>query len=307
LTDFHVTRLGETFFAKVTGVKLASPLDDKIIGGLNDALLAHGVLVFPGQNLSDEEQVAFSARFGPLEDDLVDPTQHVAFMTNVNEDGSFRDPEARSQQFLRANQQWHSDSTFLEAPARISFLSGRRMPPEGGETQWADMQAAWQSLPVQRQRELDGLVVLHDFQRSRRKTGHAFTEEERRRWPPLPHPLVRRHEETGEKSLYVGSQADKIIGMPNAEGEALIEELITFATQDRFVYTHDWTDGDLVVWDNRRVNHRGRPWKETTYPRVIHRTTVAGFGPTMANGAPVDEYERWHQSTGAAGSIFRKG
>ena len=300
MTDINITRKGRTFFAEVTGIDLSRPMDDTTFTRINEGLLDNGVLVFPGQHLSDQAQVEFSARFGPLEDDLLDPSQHVAFMTNVNEDGSFRDPESRGQQFLRANQQWHSDSTYLAAPARVSFLSGRQMPPEGGETQWADMQAAWQALPAERPADLDGLIVEHDFQRSRRKTGHQFTEEERRRWPPLPHPLVRRHEETGEKALYVGSQAERVIGMPDSEGEALIQELIAFATQDQFIYTHTWTNGDIVAWDNRRVNHRGRPWEETTYPRIMHRTTVQGTGPTVIEGRAVDEFERWRELSGAA-------
>lgn len=289
---FQVNRLGQTLFAEIRGADLSGSLTDAGFEEINNALLDHGVIVFPEQHLSDEQQVAFSARFGELEEDLLDPTQHVAFMSNLDEKGEFRDPESRLSKFMRSNQQWHSDSTFLVAPAKISLLSARRIPARGGETEWADMRAAWQALPAGRQRQLDGLVVLHDFQRSRRRAGLEFSEEEQSRWPPLPHPLVRRHEETGDKALYVGSQADSVVDMPEEEGRALIAELMEFSTQARFVYRHRWTVGDIVVWDNRRVNHRGRPWDETAHPRILHRTTVKGTGPTMAGGETVDEYAR---------------
>lgn len=294
--SLKVARLGETLFAEVRGADLTRTLSDDQFAEINDALLEYGVIVFPEQHLTDEQQVVFSARFGPLEDDLMDPTQHVAFMSNLEADGRFRDPDSRLSKFMRSNQQWHSDSTFLAAPARISLLSARQVPPQGGETQWADMRAAWRALPADRQRQLENLVVLHDFQNSRRRAGLEFTEEERRRWPPLAHPLVRRHEETGEMAFYVGSQADHIVGMPVEEGRALIAELIELLGQDRFIYTHRWSVGDIVVWDNRRVNHRGMPWDETGHPRVLHRTTVKGTGPTMANGQIVDEYVRWTEA-----------
>ncbi len=287
-------------FAEVSGVDLKAPVEDPILAEINTALLSYGVLMFRDQHLSDDEQVAFSERFGPLEDDLMDPTQHVAFMSNERDDGSLIDPEDRLQLFMRANQLWHSDSTFLPAPARLSFLSCRKMPPEGGETEFADMQAAYQALPAERRRDLDGLIVEHDFQRSRRKTGHEFNEDEKAKWPPLPHPLVRTHEETGERALYVGAQADKVLGMPAAEGAAFLDELRDWCGRDEFVYTHAWQEGDLIIWDNRRVNHRGRPWDSKQYGRVHHRTTVKGTGPTMENGQPVDELARWRHLKGDA-------
>jgi alpha-ketoglutarate-dependent 2,4-dichlorophenoxyacetate dioxygenase len=267
--SYKVTRLGETIFAEVRGADLSRALTDDQFAEINTALLENGVIVFPDQHLTDEQQVAFSAYFGPLEEDLMDPTQHVAFMSNLESDGRFRDPDSRLSKFLRSNQQWHSDSTFLAAPAKLSLLSARQLPAEGGETQWADMRAAWRALPEERRRELENLIVIHDFQNS-----------------------VRRHEETGKQALYVGSQADHILGMPEEEGRALIAELLELSAQDRFVYTHRWKVGDIVVWDNRRVNHRGRRWDEGSQPRVLHRTSVKGTGPTVENGRIVDEYVR---------------
>ncbi len=290
-----VKQLGETFFAEVTGVDLTRKLDDDTYREINGLLLQYGVLLFPDQRLTDEAQEVFSEWYGELEVTFNDDEKFTAHLSNVDEDGTIRDPNSRQSSFLRANQQWHSDSTIFQAPARISFLSGREVPPVSGETEWADLQAAWEALPEDRKQELDGLIVEHDFQNSRIKAGHKFDEEQRKRWPPLPHPLVRTHEETGKKALYVGSQATHVVGWPRDKGEALIEELLAFATQPRFVHTHTWRQYDFLMWDNRRVNHRGRPWDEAKYPRVLHRTTVKGTGPTMEGDKPVDEYAREQQ------------
>jgi alpha-ketoglutarate-dependent 2,4-dichlorophenoxyacetate dioxygenase len=287
----EITRKGPTLFAEVQGVDLKQSLDDESFAILHQALLEHAVLHFPDQHLDDAQQEAFSRRFGPLEVTFEDDKAYTARLGNIDYDGSRRRPEDRISSFLRANQQWHSDSTFFQSPARISFLTAHVVPAEGGETQWADMHAAWHALPEQRQQELDGLIVEHDFQKSRIKAGHEFDEEQRRRWPPVLHPLVRIHEETGEKALYVGSQAMRVIGWTEDDSEALFQELLQHATRDQFVHTHQWRVGDLVMWDNRRVNHRGRSWDEEQYVRDIRRTTVKGAIPTVINGEPVNEFE----------------
>lgn len=286
-----VTRQGRTFFAEVRGVDISRVLDDDTYNAIRGALLEHGVLYFPEQEITDAQQEVFSGRYGTLEVTFEDPKLYTAHLSNIYNDGSIRELDSRKSTFLRANQLWHSDSTMFQAPARISFLSAHAVAPEGGETQWADMRAAWEALPQARKIELDGLVVEHDFQKSRKAADYDFDEEERRRWPPLLHPLVRVHEETGCKALYVGSQALRVVGLPLEKGQALIEELLEFATQDRFIYTHHWSVHDFMIWDNRRVNHRGRPWDENKYPRDLRRTTVKGEIPTMNHGIPVNEYE----------------
>ena len=287
-----VKRLGQTFFAEVRGVDLTRTVDDATHRAINDALLEHAVLYFPEQQITDAQQEEFSKWYGSLEVTFEDPKLYTAHLSNLYNDGQIREPDSRKSTFLRANQLWHSDSTMFQAPARLSFLSAHAVAPEGGETEWADMRAAWEALPELRKKELEGLVLEHDFQKSRRVTDHVFDEEERRRWPPLLHPLVRVHEETGCRALYVGSQATRVIGWPRERGEELIQELIEFATQDQFIYTHRWSVHDFMIWDNRRVNHRGRPWDEDKYPRDLRRTTVKGAIPTMEDGHPVNEYER---------------
>jgi len=169
-----------------------------------------------------------------------------------------------------------------------SLLSGREVPPEGGETEYADLRAAWDALPADRKRGLDELVAEHSFVYSRGLIGYdQFTDAERAEVPPVPQAVVRTHPATGRKSLYVGSHASHVIGRPVEESRALLRELLDFATQPQFVYRHAWRQHDLVMWDNRCVLHRGRPWDERRYRRVMHRTTVAGAGPTAIDGRPI--------------------
>jgi alpha-ketoglutarate-dependent 2,4-dichlorophenoxyacetate dioxygenase len=289
-----VKRLGRTFFAEVRGPDLREALSDATVAEIRAAWMDHGVLVFPDQMLTDAQQVAFSLRFGPLEEDLIDPTRFTANLGNVDEDGSLRDPSSLKSRFLRANQLWHSDSAYFPAAAKFSFLNGRRISAEmeGGETQWADMRAAYEELSADKRALLDGKVVVHDMQTSRAKTGRLLSPEERAKWPPVHHPMVRVHEETGRPAMYVGSQATRVIGWGDDESQMLFAELMEFATQDRFVHTHRWRAGDLVCWDNRRVVHRQVAFDETKYPRVVVRTTCRGTAPDVVDGQPVDEFAR---------------
>ena len=289
-----VRRLGRTFFAEVRGLDLRQELSDGTIAEIRAAWMEHGVLVFPDQPLTDAQQIAFSRRFGPLEEDLMDATKFIANLGNVDEDGTLRDPNSLKSRFLRANQLWHSDSAYFPAAAKLSFLNGRVIEPGmvGGETQWADMRAAWDELPEDKKRLIEGKVVVHDMQTSRRKTGRLLSPEERAKWPPVHHCMVRVHEETGRKALYVGSQATCVVGWTEEDSERLFAELMEFATRDRFVHTHRWRPHDLVCWDNRRVVHRQLPFDEAKYKRVVFRTTVRGTGPDVADGKPIDEYAR---------------
>jgi alpha-ketoglutarate-dependent 2,4-dichlorophenoxyacetate dioxygenase len=161
------------------------------------------------------------------------------------------------------------------------LLSARELPGSGGETEFADLRAAWDTLPEARKRQLQGLVVEHSIFRSRSQLGFAdFNHEIFKQLPPMPQALVRHHRYSGRTSLYLASHASHIIGWPVEEGRALIEELIAFATQPQFVYQHRWTVGDLVMWDNRCTMHRGRPYDDTQR-RVLHRTTISDYASTL--------------------------
>jgi len=287
----EVTPLHPTLGAEVRGVDLGRPVAPEGFAEIEAAFDRYGILVFPKQLLSDEQQLAFSKLFGPLE---VNPNYagakmrlppDIADISNLDAEGRVLAREDRRNLFNLGNQLWHTDSSFKRIPAKCSLLSARELPSSGptggGETEFADMRAAWDALPEARKRELDGLIVEHSIFRSRSQIGFAdFNDEIYRQLPPVPQTLVRHHPASGRTSLYLASHASHIIGRPVEEGRAVIEELIAFATQPQFVYQHRWTVGDLVIWDNRCTMHRGRPYDDTQR-RVLHRTTVADYANTL--------------------------
>jgi len=289
-----VTPVRGDFVARVTGLDLSNQLDEGDFGQVRDAFHRYAVVVFPEQALTDDEQIAFSERFGLLEVSLRKDRQRridnprISDISNVDEKDRVFDPDDERAIYNAGNRLWHSDSSFKRVPAMASLLSGREVPPEGGETEYADLRGAWDALPADRQRGLPSLVAEHSFVYSLGLIGYdQFTAAERAAVPPVPQAVVRTHPATGRKSLYLGSHASHILGRPVDEGRTLLRELLEFATQPQFVYRHVWRQHDLVMWDNRCVLHRGRPWDERRYRRVMHRTTVAGAGPTAVDGQPI--------------------
>jgi alpha-ketoglutarate-dependent 2,4-dichlorophenoxyacetate dioxygenase len=289
-----VTPVQGDFVARLTGLDLSKPLDEGDFGQVRDAFNRHAVLVFPEQMLTDDQQIAFSERFGPLEISIRKDRQRrienprISDISNVDERDRVFDPDDERAIYNAGNRLWHSDSSFKRVPAMASLLSGREVPPEGGETEYADLRGAWDALPADRKRGLESLVAEHSFVYSRGLIGYdQFTDAERAAVPPVLQAVVRTHPATGRKSLYLGSHASYIIGRPVEEGRALLRDLLDFATQRQFVYRHAWRRHDLVMWDNRCVLHRGRPWDERRHRRVMHRTTVAGAGPTVVDGRPI--------------------
>lgn len=289
-----VTPVQGDFVARLTGLDLSRPLDEGDFGQVRDAFHRYAVVIFPEQALTDDEQIAFSERFGPLEVSLRKDRQRridnprISDISNVDEKDRVFDPDDERAIYNAGNRLWHSDSSFKRVPAMASLLSGREVPPEGGETEYADLRGAWDALSADRKRGLEALVAEHSFVYSRGLIGYdQFTDAERAAVPPVPQAVVRTHPATGRKSLYLGSHASHILGRPVEEGRALLRELLEFATQPQFVYRHVWRQHDLVMWDNRCALHRGRPWDERRYRRVMHRTTVAGAGPTAVDGLPI--------------------
>jgi len=277
-----IAPLHPLFAAEISGLDLREPLSEAGFAEIEAAFNRYAVLVFPSQPLDDEQQLAFSRRFGPLE---INPNYagetmrlrpEIADISNIGADGAILAVESRRRAFSLGNQLWHTDSSFKHVPARCSLLSAREVPPEGGETEFADLRAAWDALPDARQRELEGLVAEHSIYRSRSLIGFAdFDDAIYRQLPPVQQRLVRRHPGSGRKTLYLAAHASHIIGRPIEEGRRLIEELIAFATQPRFVYRHRWRVGDLVLWDDRCTMHRGRPYDTMKYRRDMHRSTVS--------------------------------
>ncbi len=250
---------------------------------LSRALETHGVLVFRGHAIPAERFVALGMAFGELEvlpePDKRHPDHPEIFnLSNLGPDGeivTFDDPQSV---FLRGTQRWHTDSSFRRVPCLCTMLNAIEVPDSGGETEFADMSAVFESLPDDRKAELIGLTAVHSYAYSRANNPgkmDPMSEEERAKYPPVGHPLVRRHRD-GRRSLYLGGHASHILEMDERAGRELLEELVGLAEQDRFVYRHRWQENDLVVWDNRTMLHRLLPYDIANERRVMQRLTVAG-------------------------------
>ena len=287
ISIFPVT---ESFAAEIGDVDLSKPLSKEDEAAIKAAFWKYAVLVFPQQDLTSDQHVAFSERFGPME-----PNTHtyadeikkyridsrVSDVSNLGEDNEILPPESRKRASGLANRLWHTDSIFKHVPALTSLLYAHHIAPIGGFTEFADMRAAWDALPEARKKKLEGLKVFHSIFHSRAKIGMTdFTERERAALPGAEQVLVRTIPETGRKALYLASHAVRISGMPDAESEALLSELMQFATERRFVYSHRWRVHDLVMWDNRCTMHRGTEYDERRWKRDMHRATVSDIGNT---------------------------
>jgi alpha-ketoglutarate-dependent 2,4-dichlorophenoxyacetate dioxygenase len=287
-----ITPAHPAFAAEVSGVDLTRRLDDATFERIAVAFDDYSVLVFRGQALSDEQQMAFSERWGPLEttvrtlggEDRLGA--HIVDLSNTDPDGKLMGWDDRRMLYQSGNQLWHSDSSFKPVPAHSSALSARMIPPEGGETEFASMRVAYEHLAGDLhldenvRRDLDRLIVVHSFGFSRSMIDPGIGTEIGRDYPPVRHALVRANPRNGRRSLYIGSHAWFIEGIGLDESRILIARLLEQTTRPDRVYRHRWQVGDLVMWDNRCVLHRGRPWDSARYERVMHRTTVAGDGAT---------------------------
>jgi alpha-ketoglutarate-dependent 2,4-dichlorophenoxyacetate dioxygenase len=197
-------------------------------------------------------------------------------ISNIDHEGRLLDANDERRLHNLANQLWHTDNSFKHIPARASLLSARVIPASEGDTEFADMRAAYDALPEERKQEIDDLIVEHSIFHSRKRMGiDAYSDGARNELPPVQQVLVRTHPGSGRKALYIASHASHIVGWPVAKGRKLIDELLDFATQPQFVYRHKWNEGDLIVWDNRCTMHRATPFDEMKVKRVLHRTTVS--------------------------------
>jgi len=274
-------RLSPAGGVAITGADLSRPLP----ADLRDAILAafreHHVVVFRDQDLSKEEQLAFTLQFGEIEEHV---GRHSAAgryglvhtVTNVDEDG-----RPTTKLSAVGNYHWHTDKSYHAVPSLMTLLHAKELPPEGGDTQFANMAMAYEALPEDMKQQIAGLRVVHSWAASRRRAGAPPPSDiEMRERPPVDHPIVRTHPETGAKTLYIGNHASHISGIPETEGDALLSDLLEHATQPQFVYTHHWCGGDLVMWDNRCLLHRALAnYEMAKYRRILHRTVVTGTVP----------------------------
>ncbi|HKF73372.1 MAG TPA: TauD/TfdA family dioxygenase [Stellaceae bacterium] len=272
------------FFAGVVlGCDIARPLSPGEIAAIHAGMDRFGVLVFHDQRIDDDQQVAFSRNLGPLEQatgDIVTAPEHRRIsmdlndISNLDQHNKVFARDDRRRLFDLANLLWHSDSSFKAVPAKYSILSARQIPSAGGNTEFADMRAAYDALDDATKREVHDLVCLHSQIFSRGSLGFTdFTDEEREKWAPVRQRLVRRHPRTGRLSLYLASHAGAIEGWPVPEARAFLRDLTEHATQRQFVYAHVWRQHDLVMWDNRVTMHRARRYDHAAV-RDMRRTTL---------------------------------
>ncbi len=267
---------------EITDLDLSRPLPSDRRESLLAAFRAHPVLVFRDQALTKEQQYDFTLNFGDIESQhvnrLIDAERYAAVHTVCNLDDQGNPSEVLRE---RGNYFWHSDKSYHAVPSLLTMLHAVELPPVGGETQFANMAMGYASLPEATKTRIAGLRVIHSWEASRINCGgRPATEEQKRERPPVEHPLVRTHPDTGMKTLYMGNHASHIVGMGLDEGRALLAELRDHATQAAFVYSHRWRQGDLVLWDNRCLLHRALAHEGMgVHRRVLHRTVVKGSVP----------------------------
>ena len=277
--QLQITPTDATLGAVVTGLDVAE-LDDATARALVDAFHEHAVLILPDQHPTSEAQIAFGKLFGAIEHLYAD--KEIVAISNKREDGTLYGEDEHRAQVLRGNEGWHTDSSYMPMAAKASVLSARVLPDSGGETEWADMRAAYDALDDAMKDRIAGLAAYHSLYHSQAKIGHKAEEGASYGFhndtPPL-RPLVKRHPATGRPALYIGRHAYGIPGLSEAESEALLDELVTFACQPPRTYEHTWRPGDMVIWDNRCVLHRARPY-DRRQARVMMHVRIRGEEPS---------------------------
>jgi alpha-ketoglutarate-dependent 2,4-dichlorophenoxyacetate dioxygenase len=289
--SISIRQIHPAFAGEVSGVDLTRPLSRDEVATIDGGMDKHAVLVFHDQKLADEQQVAFSRNFGEIElavsSNITKADERrlsieLADISNLDKGSKLLARDDRKRMFNLGNQLWHSDSSFRAVPAKYSLLSARAIPSWGGNTEFADMRAAYDALDEQTKAEIEHLVCEHSLIYSRGTLGFTeFTQEELATFKPVRQRLVRTHPVTGRKSLFLSSHAGTIVGWPVPESRAFLRDLVEHATQRQFVYAHQWRANDLVIWDNRQTMHRARRYPETQEVRDMRRTTIAGDGPTV--------------------------
>jgi alpha-ketoglutarate-dependent 2,4-dichlorophenoxyacetate dioxygenase len=297
IMSIAIRPIGESFAAEIAGLDLSRPIDDDEVAAIWGANDEYAVLVFRDQSLSDVQLHDFAARFGPLEigRGALQPGRRrlsipqIGDISNLDVDNKVRDLHDRRRLDSLGNRLWHTDASYMPVPVVLGMLHAVALPPPSpfgnGETEFADMRAAYDALPEATKTAINDLVVEHDIFWSRAMVGFTdFPQAEKDKYPPSPQRLVRTHPGSKRKTLYLSAHGSHVAGWPVADGRLLLLDLTAHATQERFVYSHKWQLGDLVIWDNRCTMHRGRPHDETR-PRDLRRATTLDVGSTLSEAA----------------------
>ena len=293
----ELRQLHPLFAAEASGADLSQPIDAPMVDAIWQAIDRYAVVVFRGQRLDDTQLRDFAARFGPLEIGraAANATRRrlkhpeIGDISNLDEDGRLRERDDRRRLDMLGNRLWHTDASYMPVPVVLGMLHAVAVPPPsalgGGETEFADMRAAYDALPEKMKDAIDRLIAEHDITWSRGQIGFTeFAPGEREKYPPSQQRLVRRHPGSGRKTVYLSAHASHIVGWPVADGRILLYDLNLHATRPEFVYSHQWRVGDLVIWDNRDTMHRGRP-HDDNYPRDLRRATTLDTGSTLDEAA----------------------
>jgi alpha-ketoglutarate-dependent 2,4-dichlorophenoxyacetate dioxygenase len=293
----EIRQVNPFFVAEVGRIDLSKSVDRPTVDAIWEAIDRYAVLVFRDQRLNDTQLRDFAANFGALEIGraaarggrrrLAHP--EIGDISNLDEDGGRRQRDDRRRLDSLGNRLWHTDASYMPVPVVLGMLHAVAVPPAnalgGGETEFADMRAAYDALTQATKAVIDGLVAEHDVFWSRGQIGFTeFPPGEREQYPPSRQRLVRRHPGSQRKTLYLSAHASHIVDWPVPEGRLLLVDLNTHATRPEFVYSHKWRVGDLVIWDNRCTMHRGRP-HDDSYPRDLRRATTLDVGSTLEEAA----------------------
>ena len=290
-----IRQVGPCFAGEVEGIDMRRPLTKEEVAAIHAGMDRYAVLVFREQKIDDAQQLAFTRSLGEIEHAIGTslraasetrlPTTF-ADVSNLDKSGEKLARDNKRRMAALGNRLWHSDASFRVVPAKYSILSGRIVTTAGGNTEFADMRAAWDALDAATKAEIDDLVCEHSLIYSRGQLGFTeFLPDERVAMKPVRHRLVRTHPGSGRKSLFLSAHIGTIVGWPQPEAMAFIRDLIEHATQPQFVYAHRWTQHDLVIWDNRATMHRVRRFDDLNIVRDVRRTTTRSDGPTAAQEA----------------------
>ena len=286
-----IKQIHPVFVGEVSGVDLTKPLTREEAAAIEEGMNRHGVLVFRDQNITDEQQIAFTRNFGDLEvkarpGNIRKASESrlgagIGDLSNLTKDGKIIAADDRQWFFKLGDRLWHSDSSYAVIPAKFSALSARAIPSWGGNTDFADMRAAYDALDARTKAEVEELICEHSLIYSRAAVGFTdLTPEEIASFKPVLQRLVRTHQATGRKSLFLSAHAGAIVGWTVPEARAYLRELTEHATQREFVYSHQWRQYDLVMWDNRATMHRAKRFDRNEV-RDMRRTTLGGDRPTV--------------------------
>jgi alpha-ketoglutarate-dependent 2,4-dichlorophenoxyacetate dioxygenase len=288
MPNLQAQKLHTDFGASLTGIDVSKPLTNELLSELITAIDEYSFVRLPGQSMSDDAQLAFTRQFGNAEPShtSIGEVNYFATIGNVQQDGTALGNDDTKTVFLTGNNMWHSDASFKPVPAFLSIMCVYETPSEGGETLFVSTRTAYDRLSRERQQQLDPLTTIHDYVYSRSKVApDAVSPEMAATLPPVRQRLVRTNPNTGTKNLFLGSHVREIEGWSETDSRALIDELTEEAVQPQHVYTHAWQPGEVVLWDNRCLLHRGAGYDADRHRRYMRQTRVSGTCSSMEEAA----------------------